>query len=103
MGRLADLFDNYRGNVEESVKHVLGRADDTIEALRNRVDELEAKLRDVAGNDSSASENRDKAESRNLESKSDGVVTSSQTNNPADTSVAAEADQSVRKNTRSKK
>lgn len=49
MGRLADLFENYRGDVEESVKHALGRADDTLEALRNRVDELEAKLRDVAG------------------------------------------------------
>lgn len=49
MGRLADLFESYRGDVEESVKHALGRADDTLEALRKRVDELEAKLRDVAG------------------------------------------------------
>ncbi len=102
MGRLADLFDNYKGGVEESVKHVLGRADDTLEALRNRVEELEAKLRDVAG-EAPTSQHKDQATREDLDSKSDGVVTSSQTNNPPNTSVAAEADQSARKNTRSKK
>lgn len=95
MGRLADLFDNYRGGVEESVKHVLGRVDDTLEALRNRVEELEAKLRDVAGETPQSSDQTTRAES-------DSVVTSSQTNNPPNTSEM-EADQSARKNTRSKK
>lgn len=88
MGRLADLFESYRGDVEESVKHALGRADDTLEALRKRVDELESKLRDVAGE---APEQK----------KDSNVVTSEQTGNSTE-SVAAQADRSARQ-TRSKK
>lgn len=49
MGRLSDLFDSHRDNVEEGVKKAFGRADDTLEALRKRLEEVEAKLRDVAG------------------------------------------------------
>ncbi len=49
MGRLSDLFENYRGDVEQSVKHALAKADDTLEVLRKRLEEVEAKLRDVAG------------------------------------------------------
>jgi len=49
MGRLSDLFDHHRDNVEEGVKKALGRADDTLEALRKRLEQVEAKLREVAG------------------------------------------------------
>lgn len=49
MGRLSDLFDLHRDNVEEGVKKALGRADDSLEALRKRLEEVEAKLREIAG------------------------------------------------------
>lgn len=88
MGRLADLFEHHRDNVEEGVKKALGRADDTLEALRKRVDELEAKLRDVAGE-------------APAQSQDNNVVTSEQAGNSTE-SVAASADKSARQ-TRSKK
>jgi BMFP domain-containing protein YqiC len=88
MGRLADLFEHHRDNVEEGVKKALGRADDTLEALRKRVDELEAKLRDVAGE-------------APAQSQDSNVVTSEQAGNSTE-SVAASADKSARQ-TRSKK
>jgi len=78
MGRLADLFDHHKDNVEDGVKKALGRADDTLEALRKRVEELEAKLRDVAGE----------------APKQDGAVTTDNVN--SDESVAAQADRSAR-------
>lgn len=49
MGRLSDLFDHHKENVEDGVRKALGRADDTLEALRKRLEEVEAKLREVAG------------------------------------------------------
>jgi hypothetical protein len=103
MGRLSDLFDHHKDNVEEGVKKALGKADDTLEVLRKRLEEVEAKLRDIAG-DAPTSQHRDQATEKDLNAQNtDGVVTSDRTNNPPNTSVAAEADQSARKNTRSKK
>jgi hypothetical protein len=84
MGRLSDLFDNHRGDVEESVKKALERADDTLEALRRRLEEVESRLRDVAG----------EAPLKVTEQQSD-VVTSSQ--------VGASNEQLSAKKPRSKK
>lgn len=86
MGRLHEFFEANRHDVEEAVSKALAKADSTIDALEKRVKDLEQHLRDFAGS-------------------SDSVVTSesNRTNAPASTSVAAEADQSARKTTRSKK
>ncbi len=84
MGRLHEFFEANRHDAEEAVSRALAKADSTIDALEKRVKDLEQHLRDFAGTDS--------------------VITSesNRTNDPASTSVAAEADQSARK-TRTKK
>lgn len=75
MGRLSDLFEHHRDNVEEGVKKALGRADDTLEALRKRVEDLEAKLRDVAGEAPVETRQSDQS------AEEDQVVTSKKTSN----------------------
>lgn len=75
MGRLSDLFENYRGDVEQSVKHALAKADDTLEVLRKRLEEVEAKLRDVAGEAPIETTQSDQA------TEEDQVVTSKKTSN----------------------
>lgn len=92
MGRLSDLFDHHKENVEEGVRKALGRADDTLEALRKRVEELEARLRDIAG-EAPAQQQPSQADS--------SVVTSQQTGTNTE-SVASQADKSARQ-TRSRK
>lgn len=94
MGRLSDYFDSHRDNVEEGVKKVLGKADDTLEVLRKRLEEVEAKLREVAGE---APQQTDK----DLNAQNAGVVTSEQAGTSTE-SVAAQADKSARQ-TRTKK
>ena len=99
MGRLSDLFDHNRDNVEEGVKKALGRADDTLEALRRRLEEVEAKLREVAGE---APQQTDQATTdKDLNAQNAGVVTSDQAGTSTE-SVAAQADKSARQ-TRTKK
>jgi archaellum component FlaC len=93
MGRLSDLFEHHKDNVEEGVKKALGRADDTLEALRKRVEDLEARLRDIAGEAPAQQQQPSQADS--------SVVTSRQTGTSTE-SVAAQADKSARQ-TRSKK
>lgn len=104
MGRLSDLFDHHKDNVEEGVKKALGKADDTLEVLRKRLEEVEAKLRDFAG-DASQSQDRNQASEQDFTAQNaeNEVTTSDRTNKPADTSVAAEADQSARRNTKAKR
>lgn len=102
MGRLSDYFDSHRDNVEEGVKKALGKADDTLEVLRKRLEEVEAKLREIAGE---APQQSDQATTdRDLNAQNagaQGVVTSDQTGNSTE-SVAAQADKSARQ-TRTKK
>lgn len=89
MGRLHEFFESHRDDAEEAVSRVLAKADSTIDSLEKRVKDLEQKLRDFAGSDQPS-----------------GVVTSDEaqrTNNPPSTSVAAEADQSARKQAKTKK
>lgn len=87
MGRLHEFFESHRDDAEEAVSRVLAKADSTIDSLEKRVKDLEQKLRDFAGSDQPS-----------------GVVTSDGTeNNAPSTSVAAEADQSARKQAKAKK
>lgn len=78
MGRLSDLFEHHRDNVEEGVKKALGRADDTLEALRKRLEAVEAKLREVAGEAPQNQGTTDQGLSAQ-NADADGVVTSGQT------------------------
>ena len=98
MGRLSEFFNQHRDNVEDAVERALDTADNTIDSLSRRVEELEQKLRDVAG-EAPLKQSRD---AEVTQQNAEGVVTSDRTNNPANTSVAAEADQAARK-TRSKR
>jgi hypothetical protein len=91
MGRLSEFFNQHRDNVEDAVERALDKADKTIDSLAKRVEELEQKLRDVAGEAPAKNENK------TAEANQDGVVTSDRTNNPVETSVAAEADKTARK------
>lgn len=97
MGRLSDYFDSHRDNVEEGVKKALGKADDTLEVLRKRLEEVEAKLRDIAGE---APQTNQAPAEQDLNAQN-GVTTSDQTGSSTE-SVAAQADKSARQ-TRSKK
>lgn len=76
MGRLSDLFDHHRDNVEEGVKQALGKADDTLEVLRKRLEEVEAKLREVAGEAPKADQG---TTDQDLNAQNAGVVTADQT------------------------
>jgi archaellum component FlaC len=71
MGRLSDLFEHHRENVEEGVKKALGRADETLEALRKRIEVVEAKVKDLTGEQPQPMQEAPQTDS--------GVVTSDQT------------------------
>ncbi len=83
MGRLSEFFNQNRDNVEEAVSRVLDKADKTIDSLSRRVEDLEQKLRDVAGDKTANTyQTRDADLTRqNAEGQQDrSVVTSDQVN-----------------------
>lgn len=80
MGRLSDVFNQHRQNVEEGVHKALGKADDTLEVLRKRLEEVEARLREIAGEAPIQSQGRDAdITAQNATDNNQGVVTSNQT------------------------
>lgn len=81
MGRLSDVFDHHRDNVEEGVKKALGKADDTLEVLRKRLEEVEAKLRQVAGEAPKEQVTGADLNAQNADADQQGVVTSEKTSN----------------------
>lgn len=81
MGRLSDVFDHHRDNVEEGVKKALGKADDTLEVLRKRLEEVEAKLRQVAGEAPKEQVTDADLNAQNADADQQGVVTSEKTSN----------------------
>lgn len=52
MGRLSEFFNQHRDNVEDAVERALEKADKTIDSMSKRIEDLEQKLRDVAGDKS---------------------------------------------------
>lgn len=83
MGRLSEFFNQHRDNVEDAVERALDKADNTIDSLSRRVEELEQKLRDVAGEKPvNKSQDRDadltRQNAENGQAENQGVVTSNQ-------------------------
>lgn len=81
MGRLSEFFNQHRDNVEDAVERALEKADNTIDSMSKRIEDLEQKLRDVAGDKSTNTyQTRDADLTRqNAEGQQDqGVVTSDQ-------------------------